>query len=87
MIATDFPGSNVSVKRPVNMTEEECSDVRAWHGAGEDGYVYFMTAWRPNADDLKTINEGGYIYCRMMLGQLVPHELFTVNENGESNSV
>lgn len=87
MIPTNFPGSNVFVKRPPEMTDEECGDISAWTGVGEDGYSYFLTAWRPNADDLKIINEGDFIYCRMMLTRLVPHEVFTVNENGESNSV
>jgi len=85
MRAIDFPGANITLTKPSTMTDEECTPLRAQTGVNQSGFPYFITAWMPNVDDLKAINEGKPIYLNMLGLQFQPSSLFTLNENGEAN--
>jgi hypothetical protein len=84
MQPTEFPGS-VQIAKPVNMTDEECMSVWAACGVDESGYPYFVTAWKPNYEDLKAIQEGRPIYVKTIGVQLPPMALFTFDENNNGN--
>ena len=54
------------MKRPPNMTEEECADIHAFR----DG-KYVITAWRPTPEELVKINLGEPVYL-MIVGATMP---------------
>jgi len=55
--AVNFDGANVTLRRPQDMTEEECGDARAY----TDGSMV-VTAWRLNPMELHRIIETGVIW-------------------------
>lgn len=84
MQPVSFPGS-VEIGKPKNMTDEQCMSIPAIHGVDEDGFPYFMTAWKPSYEDIQALNRGEPIYIRTIALRLPPMAVFTVNDNGESN--
>lgn len=80
----EFPGST-EIKKPENMTDEQCMSVWAAHGVTQDGIPFFITAWKPNYEDLQALNRGEPIYIQSICNQLIPMSLFTVDENGQCN--
>lgn len=86
MRAIDFPQANKQYGKPESMTDEECYPVSAYEHQDEYGnVVYINTVWQPNVDDIKAINEGRPVVMSMHCSGLVPHALFTYDENGNSN--
>lgn len=102
-----FEGA-VEVKKPENMTDEECMSVwakfgwdRLWKlfqlkgmgvippalyaGIDADNFPYYMTAWKPNKEDIEAINKGLPVYIKTLSRQLPPMAVFTLNENNEPN--
>lgn len=80
----EFAGST-EVKKPANMTDEECLSVWATAGIDLDGYPYYITAWKPSYEDLQAINRGEPIYVKTLSKQLPPMALFTLDENNNGN--
>lgn len=104
-----FEGST-EVKKPEDMTDEQCMSLWAKHGFGKlmqiinlksqdievivpglaagvdaDNYPYYLTAWKPNKEDLEALNRGEPIYVKTLCKQLPPMALFTLDENGNEN--
>lgn len=81
----NFPGA-VEIKKPKDMTDEECFSVWAQIKVGDDGYPeYFTTCWKPSYEDLKALNRGEGVFIQIRGRRLAPHAVFTVDENGKCN--
>lgn len=50
-----------------------------------DQFPFFLTAWKPNKEDLEALNRGEPIYVKTIANGLPPMALFTLDENGEAN--
>ena len=97
MLNVEFPGS-VEIKKPANMTDEQCSS--AWAMPldapidlvvgpnGETEKVLsrrWLMHYMPNKEDLAAMNEGRGFWLTITANQLTPHFLFTMNEKDEAN--
>lgn len=83
-----FPGS-VEIKKPKNMTDEECMSIWAViHEEGIDGSIVGYTqAWKPSYEDLQALNRGEPIYIFINSKRLPPIAVYTNDEKGISNDV
>lgn len=54
-------------------------------GVDSEQFSYYMTAWRPNKEDIEAINRGEPIYIKTLAMRLPPMALFTLDENGDGN--
>ncbi len=45
----------------------------------------WVTAWKPNKEDLEALNKGLPIYIRTLSAGLPPMAVFTIDENGNPN--
>jgi hypothetical protein len=111
-----FEGA-IEIKKPSNMTDEQCYSVWAKFGlgtimtilefeknkdkltyappdilfpgvvAGTDisNHPYYMTAWKPNKEDLDALNRGEPIYIKTLSKGLPPMAVFTLDENHNGN--
>lgn len=62
--------------------------IPAYHFMDQANYPQWLTAWKPNVDDLKALNEGGAIWIRSLHEGLVPMAVFTLNqEKQETNDL
>jgi hypothetical protein len=50
-----------------------------------DGFPYYLTAWKPNKEDIEAINAGRPIYIKTIAQALPPMSVFTLNEKDEPN--
>ena len=85
MIPVDFEGSNVYLRKPENMTDEQCMGIKAWVGTDDAGFLCFITAWQPNKEDLEALNMGKPVYIKTLAVKLPPMSVFTVDEWGKPN--
>lgn len=85
MIPVDFPGANVLLTKPHNMTDEECSSLPAYKGIDEKGYPYYMVAIQPNKEDIEAIVKGRPIIVKVMSDIFAPMALITLDDDGEVN--
>lgn len=80
MNATHFPEANTRHRAPEGLDESHVKTIPSFraqiHDGPHDGAEMIVVAWRPSPDDLKKLNEGGFIYLSMM-GGLCPHFLST----------
>lgn len=83
----DFSTANQTFSKPKEMTDEECTPLRAEIGVDVQGYQYICTAWMPNIDDLEAIKRGEPVYLKILSPVLFPMHLFTLNEKGEINEL
>ena len=84
MRPVEFEGST-EIKKPANMTDEECSSAWATAGVDINGDHYYMTAWQPNYEDLQALNAGKPIFVKTLGRVLPPMALFTLDENNKGN--
>lgn len=54
-------------------------------GVDKQNFPFYMTAWKPNKEDIDAINRGEPIFVRIASVALPPMALFTLDENGEGN--
>ena len=54
-------------------------------GTDTDKFPFFLTAWKPNKEDLEALNRGEPIYVKTVANGLPPMALFTIDQNGEVN--
>ena len=80
MIPVNFEGA-VEIKKPGDMTDEQCTSIWAAHGVNEGGYPFFETAWKPSYEDLQALNNGGTIRVITMSNGLPPMALFVQETN------
>ncbi len=66
MIPTDFPEANLTLKKPRNMTEEDCSSLRVY--VNQDG---FISCWKPTLRERFILFFKGRIWLTV-LGQEHP---------------
>ena len=50
-----------------------------------EGFPYYMTAWKPNKEDLEALNRGEPVYVKVISQALPPMALFTLDENNNAN--
>lgn len=84
MHPVSFEGAT-EIKKPADMSDEECSSIWAAHGVDEAGYPFFLEAWKPSYEDIQAINRGEPIYVKIMSNGLPPIAMFTMDENNEMN--
>jgi hypothetical protein len=85
MIPIEFEGST-EIKKPVDMTDEQCSSIWAQRGIDGDDFPFFLTAWKPSYEDLQALNRGEPVYVKTISLGLPPMFLFTVDENNQINT-
>lgn len=87
MRAIDFPQANKIYNKPEGMSDEECFPISAYeHRNEQTGKVeYINTVWQPNKEDIEAINAGRPVVLNFGCGFLVPHAIFTYDENGNIN--
>ncbi len=54
-------------------------------GIDAEDFPYYMTAWKPNKEDLDALNRGEPIYVKTISKGLPPMALFTLDENNQPN--
>lgn len=86
MMPIDFEGSNITLSKPSNMTDEQCLEIKGFKGTDGDNFPFILTMWKPNKEDIAAINAGDPI-CLKILGHSIPPVcLFTVDEKGQVNT-
>lgn len=85
MLPVDFEGTNLQLNKPESMTDEQCMSIRAYHGYTDDGRLMFLTAWKPNKEDIEAMQRGEPIYIRYISNYFPPTSVFTFDEKGEIN--
>lgn len=80
MQPVNFPGSE-EIKKPLSMTDEQCMSIPAFHGFDQDGFPFFLTAWKPSYEDLQALNRGEPVYVKTITRKLPPMLLFTLDED------
>jgi len=54
-------------------------------GVDAANYPYYITAWKPNKEDIDAISRGEPIYVKTLSNSLPPMALFTLDENNQGN--
>lgn len=80
----NFQGAR-EIKKPANMTDEQCSSIFADSGVDDDGFPFFLTAWELSDKDKAAILRGEPIYVKTVATGLPPMCLFTLDETGTIN--
>jgi hypothetical protein len=79
-----FEGST-EIKKPADMTDEQCMSTWAAAGIDEANFPFFLTAWKPSYEDLQALNRGEPVYIKTVTTRLPPMAVFTLDENGNCN--
>lgn len=85
MHGVNFEGATFDLLKPDNMTDEQCLSLPAHKGIDANGFPFILTAFMPNHEDLKALNEGRPLYLKVIGTTFQPVALFTCDENGEGN--
>jgi len=83
MEAVDFEGTNITLGKPDDMTDEQCNSIKAQKGVDSQGFPFFAVAFKPDAEDLKNLNEGRPIFLKVIGQGFPPVAVYTLNENGQ----
>lgn len=86
MHPVNLHGMNVDLVKPADMTDEQCTSMKALHDIDNDGFPFFLTAWMPNKEDLEALNAGRPLLVKVIGKTTPPIALWTYDENGECNS-
>lgn len=86
----DFPEANLTLKKPSNMTDEQCQSVPAYAGTQTDGgFPFFLVALKPSLEDLNSMNDGNPVYLKVLCDNTMPGfppvSLFTLDKDGQVN--
>ena len=81
----DFPEANAWFEKPETMTDEECFPVSAYKGIDKNGRPYTNVVYMPSKEDIEAILAGRPIVVTWLIDGLIPHSLFTYDENGNVN--
>lgn len=75
-----FEQSNALYGPPKDLTDSQCSTIYAYNGnvngGSVDGINIVITAWKPTAQELEALNQGGPVFITM-IGGLAPHYIST----------
>lgn len=63
-----------AVGPPIGLSDEDCGTVEALVGEEQFGTVY-RDYWRPTADQLQILNEGGFIELAQYTPQMMMHAM------------
>lgn len=86
MHSVKFDICNTVFTKPEDMTDEECTPLNAYRSEPSDpNHPFVLTAWMPNVDDLKALNEGKPIWIKTAGHGFVPMAMFTMKNETESN--
>jgi len=86
MRSIDFPQSNNTYGKPDSMTDEQCYPVSVYEHINDNGQIEFInTVWQPNKEDIEAIVAGRPVVMTMKVSFLVPHALYTYDENENIN--
>lgn len=77
MIPVNFEGA-VEIKKPAGMTDEQCTSIWAMRGTDDEGFPFFLTAWKPSYEDLQALNRGEPVFVKTIANGLPPMALFTI---------
>lgn len=86
MLPVDFEGTNINLTKSSNMTDEQCSEVRAFKGVDVDGFPFFLTAWQPSKEDIEAINAGRPIMLKVMGQSAPPVAMYTFDDQYVANT-
>ena len=75
MIAGAIEGNNCTLRKPGNMTDEECHSLVIRVGQDADGYYLMQSAWLPSPDELKRLNAGAAVVLTLYGSQHPPVNL------------
>jgi hypothetical protein len=74
----------------INVAPEDikgnCLPLPTQSGIDFDGNHFMVSAWVPNVDDLKALNEGRPMFLKVVGFSTPPVLLFTENSEGEMNT-
>lgn len=84
MIPVNFDGA-VQIGKPETMTDEQCMAIPASYGIDNDGFRYFITAWKPSKEDIEAFQRGEPVWVKVIANGLPPMALFTTDEDGQIN--
>ena len=85
MLPIDFEGTNITLGKPADMTDEECSSVRAYRGNDNNGFPFFLLAFQPSYEDIQAINAGRPIMLKVVSARMPPVAMYTYDQNFNSN--
>src|SRR5687767_7633146 len=54
-----------------------------YSGIDQDGFGYFVTAWKPSYEDLQSLNRGEPIFVKTIASGLPPMALFTLEQENQ----
>jgi len=74
MLPIDFKEANFTFRKPVDMTDEQCSSLRVWKGI-IDGTPVIISKWQPNKEDIEAVNRGEAVYLTIMGDGMPPVSL------------
>jgi hypothetical protein len=86
MLPIDFEGTNITLTKPSNMTDEQCSSVRAYKGVDNDGFRFTLIAWQPSKEDIEAVNSGRPIMLKVLGDRTPPVAMYTFDENYNANA-
>jgi hypothetical protein len=66
MNAVKFEQANVLMKRPPNMTEEQCADVPVCVTKGQSGIPVVISCWQLTEADIKQLRKTRRLYLGVM---------------------
>jgi hypothetical protein len=84
MQPVEFDGSR-TIGKPENMTDDQCFAIPAYSGIDENGYPFWLTAWKPSYEDLEALKRGDPLWIKSICKGLVPMSVFTMDEKGKCN--
>lgn len=85
MMSFSFPGANVTMTKPDNMTDEQCASIAAYVGTDNEGLPFVLTAYLLSIEDLAAVNAGRPIMLKMVGRSMRPVALYTYDENEAPN--
>lgn len=85
MLPIDFEGTNKTFTKPDNMTDEQCSEIRAYVGTDNDGFDFILLGFQLSVEDLEAVNAGRPIMLKIVGKTMPPVALYTFDENYEPN--
>jgi len=86
MLPVDFEGTNLTLNKPSEMTDEQCQSVKAFKGIDQEGFPFILLAFKPNYEDIEAIKAGRPIMLKIITAASIPPvAMYTYDENFNAN--
>lgn len=85
MLPVDFEGTNITFTKPKDMTDDQCSDVKAMKAIDQNGFPFILLAFQPNYEDIQAIKAGRPIMLKIVTTVMPPVAMYTYDENFNAN--